>query len=108
VPTPNVKDGDALNMLTSVSAGDVWASGFADNAGEQNFRVPYVLHWTGTAWAMTKVPNPGTKVADLGGEGSALNGITVRHRRPGHRGPGGHAHPGHRHQPGISDPNGLS
>jgi hypothetical protein len=77
VPTPDIK-GD-LNLLTSVSsdsAGDVWAAGYAVDPG-QNFRVPYVLHWTGTAWVMTKVPNPGTKVANVGGEGSALNGITV-------------------------------
>jgi hypothetical protein len=32
--------------------------------------VPYVLHWTGAQWVMTKVPNLGT-------EGSRLNGIQV-------------------------------
>jgi hypothetical protein len=54
----------------------VWAAGYAVDPG-QNFRVPYVLLWTGTAWVMTKVPNPATKVADLGGEGSLLNSIQV-------------------------------
>ncbi len=74
VPTPNITHaGNAQNMLTGVSsdsAGDVWASGLADNVNGQNLRVPYVLHWTGTQWVMTKVPNLGT-------EGSRLNGIQV-------------------------------
>ena len=60
VPTPNLTHaGNAQNMLTGVSsdsAGDVWASGLADNVNGSNFRVPYVLHRTGTKWAMTKVP----------------------------------------------------
>jgi hypothetical protein len=65
--------GDAQNMLTGVSsdsAGDVWASGLADNISGHNFRVPYVLHRAGAKWVMTKVPNLGT-------EGSRLNGIQV-------------------------------
>jgi hypothetical protein len=74
VPTPDITHaGNAQNMLTGVSsdsAGDVWASGLADNVNGQNLRVPYVLHWTGTQWIMTKVPNLGT-------EGSRLNGIQV-------------------------------
>jgi hypothetical protein len=74
VPTPNITNaGDAQNMLTGVSsdsAGDVQASGLADNVGGRNFRVPYVLRWTGTKWVLTKVPN-------LGSEGSRLNGIQV-------------------------------
>ncbi len=74
VPTPNITHaGDAQNMLTGVSsdsAGDVWASGLADNVNGQNLRVPYVLHWTGAQWVMTKVPSLGT-------EGSRLNGVQV-------------------------------
>jgi hypothetical protein len=74
VPTPNLTHaGNAQNMLTGVSAdgaGNVWASGLADNVNGQNLRVPYVLHWTGAQWVMTKVPNLGT-------EGSRLNGIQV-------------------------------
>jgi hypothetical protein len=74
VPTPNITNaGDVQNLLTGVSsdaAGDVWASGYAHNVHNQNFRVPYVLHWTGTAWVLTKVPTLGT-------EGSQLNGIQV-------------------------------
>jgi hypothetical protein len=74
VRTPELSHaGDAQNMLTGVSsdsAGDVWASGLADNVSGHNFRVPYVLHRTGTKWVMTKLPNLGT-------EGSRLNGIQV-------------------------------
>jgi hypothetical protein len=74
VPTPNLTHaGNAQNMLTGVSAdgaGNVWASGLADNVNGRNLRVPYVLHWTGAKWVMTKVPNLGT-------EGSRLNGIQV-------------------------------
>jgi hypothetical protein len=74
VPTPDITNaGDVQNMLTGVSsdsAGDVQASGLADNVNGRNFRVPYVLRWTGTKWIMTKVP-------DLGTEGSRLNDIQV-------------------------------
>jgi alpha-tubulin suppressor-like RCC1 family protein len=74
VPTPNITHaGDAQNQLTGVSsdaAGDVWASGFADNVNGQNFRVPFVLQRTGSTWVLTRVPNPGS-------EGSSLNGIQV-------------------------------
>jgi alpha-tubulin suppressor-like RCC1 family protein len=74
VPTPNITNaGNAQNQLTGVSgdaAGDVWASGFADNVNGQNFRVPYVLQRTGTKWVLTKVPSTGS-------EGSTLNGIQV-------------------------------
>ena len=74
VPTPDITQaGDAQNQLTGVSsnaAGDVWASGFADNVNGQNFRVPYVLQRTGGKWVLTRVPNPGS-------EGSSLNGIQV-------------------------------
>ena len=75
VPTPDITNaGDVQDLLTGVSsdaAGDVWASGYAHNVHNQNsFHEPYVLHWTGTKWVMTKVPTLGT-------EGSQLNGIQV-------------------------------
>ena len=75
VPTPDITNaGDVQDLLTGVSsdaAGDVWASGYAHNVHNQNsFHEPYVLHWTGTKWVMTKVPTLGT-------EGSLLNGIQV-------------------------------
>jgi hypothetical protein len=76
VPTPDITHaGDAQDLLTGVSsdaAGDVWASGYAHNVNNQNsHHEPYVLHWTGTAWVLTKVPTLGT-------EGSSLNGIQVQ------------------------------
>jgi alpha-tubulin suppressor-like RCC1 family protein len=74
VPTPELTDGaNPTNQLTGVTAAgpdDVWASGYEGNADQQNLSDPYVLHWNGTAWSLTKVPNPGT-------EGSLLNGITA-------------------------------
>ena len=73
VATPNLANAGSQNLLTGVSSngpGDVWASGFAHNVDHRNLDVPYVLHWTGTAWAMTKVPT-------VGSDGSLLNGIAV-------------------------------
>jgi hypothetical protein len=75
VPTPDITHaGNVQDLLTGVSsdaAGDVWASGYAHNVNNQNsFSEPYVLHWTGTTWVLTKVPTLGT-------EGSRLNGIQV-------------------------------
>jgi hypothetical protein len=74
VPTPDLTGhGDPQNDLTGVSAAganDVWASGFADNVDEKNLAVPYVLHWTGKHWTLTKVPT-------LGAEGSRLNAVGV-------------------------------
>ena len=63
------------NELTGVSAvatNNVWASGY--EVENSNFRVPYVLHWNGTAWSLIKTPNPGT---GHGGVGSQLFGITA-------------------------------
>jgi hypothetical protein len=81
VPTPGLTglSRSGQNQLTGVSAdgaGDVWASGYADDPGH-NFRVPYVLHWTGTKFVVTMVPNPSTKAGNVGGEGSLLNDIQV-------------------------------
>ena len=74
VPTPKLNDGSApQNFLTGVTApaaNNVWASGYEGNANQQNFAVPYVLHWNGTKWSLTKVPNAGT-------EGSQLRGVTA-------------------------------
>jgi alpha-tubulin suppressor-like RCC1 family protein len=74
IATPFLNDGAApLNLLTGVTAiaaNDVWASGYESNVNQLNLRDPYVLHWTGTAWSLVKVPNPGT-------EGSQLAGITA-------------------------------
>jgi len=74
VPTPFPQDGnDPQNFLTGVTAtgpGDVWASGYEGNVNQQNFSLPYVLHWDGTAWSLTETPNAGT-------EGSLLAGVTA-------------------------------
>jgi len=73
VPTPEITSAHDQNALTGVSSdgpSNVWASGFADNVDGQNLRVPFVLHWNGTRWVLTKVPT-------LGSEGSMLNGIQV-------------------------------
>jgi hypothetical protein len=73
VATPNLANAPSQNLLTGVSsngAGEVWASGFAHNVDHKNLDVPYVLHWTGAGWMMTKVPT-------VGSGGSILNGIAV-------------------------------
>ncbi|MBV9383470.1 MAG: hypothetical protein JO242_22765 [Streptosporangiaceae bacterium] len=74
VSTPFLQDGAApTNFLTGVTAtgpNNVWASGYEGNVNQQNFALPYVLHWNGTAWSLTKVPNSGS-------EGSQLRGITA-------------------------------
>ncbi len=74
VQTPFPQDGnDPQNFLTGVTAtgpGDVWASGYEGNVDQQNFSLPYVLHWDGTAWSLTETPNSGT-------EGSLLAGVTA-------------------------------
>src|SRR5262249_9427236 len=74
VPTPKLNDGSApQNFLTGVAApaaNNVPASGYEGNATQQNFAVPYVLHWNGTKWSRITVPNAGT-------EGSQLRGITA-------------------------------
>jgi hypothetical protein len=72
--TPGIFAGkESQNELTGVSGtgpDDVWASGFAYNVNDQNLRDPYVLHWNGKRWALTKVPNPNSNE-----EGSLLNSI---------------------------------
>lgn len=74
VRTPNLSSvGTPQNQLTGVSAAgpdDVWASGFANNVDNHNLNVPYVLHWNGKTWQLTKVPT-------VGSDGSELNGIVV-------------------------------
>jgi alpha-tubulin suppressor-like RCC1 family protein len=73
VSTPSLTSTDSLDFLTAVSAvsaDDVWASGYEGNVDDQNFDLPYMLHWNGTAWTLVKVPNRGT-------EGSFLRGTTA-------------------------------
>src|SRR5581483_10715024 len=73
VSTPFLHDGPSLNQvtgLTETSANNVWASAYESNANDQNFDVPYLLHWTGSAWSLVKTPNLGT-------EGSQLTGVAA-------------------------------
>jgi hypothetical protein len=67
---PEGTDLNRLTGLTVLSPTDAWASGSEGNVNDQNFNIPYVLHWNGTTWSLTKTPN-------LGGEGSILNAITA-------------------------------
>lgn len=60
---------NVLSGITNVGADDVWASGYENNDGE-NLATPYLLHWTGTAWALKEVPTAGS-------EGSRLFGVTA-------------------------------
>jgi hypothetical protein len=69
-PILQVKDADnELTGVTNVGADDIWASGYEDE-DDINFRTPYVLHWTGAAWTLVKVPN-------VGAEGSLVEGVTA-------------------------------
>jgi alpha-tubulin suppressor-like RCC1 family protein len=54
-----------LTGATALAAGNVWASGYLDGS---DGRIPYVLHWDGTAWSLTKTPTLG---------GTELFGITA-------------------------------
>jgi hypothetical protein len=73
VKTPTLQTRDSVNFLTSVSADgadNVWASGYEGNVNDANFAQPYMVHWNGTSWQLTQVPNAGS-------EGSTLSGATV-------------------------------
>jgi hypothetical protein len=73
VPTPNLSDvgrapQDQLTGVSALGADNVWASGYTSNVNGGNFADPFVLHWDGTTWALSKTPNLGT-------EGSSLRAI---------------------------------
>ena len=73
VPSPSAQSGQPQNDLASVtvaSPDDVWAAGMQGNVGDQNFRKPLLLHWTGSAWHLVSAPNLGT-------EGSGLFGVAA-------------------------------
>jgi hypothetical protein len=73
VSTPSINAGsnpiEELTAVTAVSASNLWASGWVGNIDNENKLEPIMLYWTGSAWSVIKVPNPGS-------EGSRLNGIT--------------------------------
>lgn len=55
-PSPNASPGNnLLNAVTSVSAGDVWAVGSADDANGNS--QPLREHWNGSAWTVIPGPN---------------------------------------------------
>jgi alpha-tubulin suppressor-like RCC1 family protein len=74
VATPTLEDGSSpsnfLTGVTAISSDNVWASGYEGNVDDENLADPYVLHWNGTAWSLTRLPNSGT-------EGSQARGITA-------------------------------
>jgi hypothetical protein len=67
---PEGTDLNELTGLTVLGPTDAWASGSEGNVNDENFHIPYVLHWNGTSWSLTRTPN-------RGGEGSLLNAITA-------------------------------
>jgi hypothetical protein len=67
---PEGTDLNDLTGLTVLSPSDAWASGSEGNVNDENFHIPYVLHFNGTSWSLTQTPN-------LGGEGSLLNAISA-------------------------------
>ena len=74
VATPTLDDGGSPNNfltgVTAVSSDNVWASGYENNINDENLADPYVLHWNGTAWSLTRLPTSGT-------EGSQARGIAA-------------------------------
>lgn len=74
IATPFLEDGSApdnlLTGLTATGPTDVWASGYEGNVDQQNLSDPYVLHWNGTTWSLTRLPDPGSA-------GSMLTAITA-------------------------------
>jgi hypothetical protein len=66
---PEGVDLNELTGLTVLSPTDAWASGSEGNVNDENFHIPYVLHWNGTTWSLVTTPNKGS-------EGSLLNGIS--------------------------------
>jgi hypothetical protein len=60
-PNPQFRN-EVLNAVHGVAANDVWAVGGLATAINQLPKVPWALHWNGTAWSEVPVPtgpNPG-------------------------------------------------
>jgi hypothetical protein len=73
VPSPNVSaDNNRLRAVTSISANDVWAVGYAGLPGEaQNF----ALHWDGVQWSVVPTPSVGESSYLYGLDASSANEV---------------------------------
>ena len=71
VPSPNPgSQNNELFSVAAVSARDVWAVGFIDNApsGDQTpVDQTLIEHWNGSHWSVVRSPNPGTSNNHLEG-----------------------------------------
>jgi alpha-tubulin suppressor-like RCC1 family protein len=78
VTSCNLKIINRMSAVAAISPSDVWATGNqSDTAGAAGINVPYLLHWTGSAWSLVKTPNPGGGSGAFGAVGSLFNGITA-------------------------------
>jgi hypothetical protein len=72
VASPNpggARRDDRLTSVTSISASDVWAVGYYQDA--TSARRVLVLHWDGTSWRQVPAPSPGKS------RGAMLFGVTA-------------------------------
>ena len=79
---PSSLDGQEGELLSinAVSANDVWAVGDTNVTVNSTAHVPLILHWNGTAWISTQVPqigNPGETVVLNGVSGSSARDAWV-------------------------------
>jgi hypothetical protein len=68
VGTPALHTKASINFLTGVSAlsaSDIWASGYEGNVNDNLFSQPYMLHWNGSKWTLTELPDAGTEGSSL-------------------------------------------
>jgi hypothetical protein len=88
VSSPNFgTQANELNGVTSASANDIWAVGFAVNSSFGSTQT-LTLHWNGTSWSIVSSPNPTINddlraVAAVSGTnvwavGQAINGSSVQ------------------------------
>jgi alpha-tubulin suppressor-like RCC1 family protein len=78
VTTCKLKIINRMSAVVAISPGDVWATGNQpDTPGAAGLNVPYLLHWTGSAWSLVKTRNPGGGSGAFGAVGSLFNGITA-------------------------------
>ena len=74
VDTPDVETAPASDYLYGVSgtaANDVWVVGQSATAPGNQRTIPYAIHWNGTSWTRTPVPDPS------GGTGAGMQGVVA-------------------------------